>query len=116
MHQRLPCIFHAFVLCIPLDQGQSHSHRYKFLLLFKEMPYANHETQTYNRIRALQGYHIPFTLRHELCSKITDLTLAMIPKITPTMTGWAIEPVDLTTRDLLATQENTEIIIRIFRG
>jgi hypothetical protein len=40
----------------------------------------------------------------------------MIPKIIPTITGWAIEPVDLTTRDLLATQENTEIIIRIFRG
>jgi hypothetical protein len=58
----------------------------------------------------------PFALRQELCTKITGLTLASIPLIAPTRTGWAITPSDLTTRDLLLTKENTEIILRVLHG
>jgi hypothetical protein len=58
----------------------------------------------------------PFALRQELAAKIDGITLASIPLVTPTKTGWAITPSDLTTRDLLCTQENTEIILRTFCG
>ena len=57
----------------------------------------------------------PFALRQELC-KATGLSLADIPQITPTRTGWAINPADLTTRDLLTSQKNTETITRILQG
>ena len=58
----------------------------------------------------------PFALRQELCASITGLTLAKIPTISPTRTGWSITPSDLTTRDLLTTQENMEIIMRVMHG
>jgi hypothetical protein len=58
----------------------------------------------------------PFVLRQELCAKITGLTLASIPLIAPTRTGWAITPSDFTTRDLLTTEENTETILRVLHG
>jgi hypothetical protein len=58
----------------------------------------------------------PFLLRQALCAQITGLTLASIPLIAPTRTGWAITPSDLTTRDLLTTQENTEIIMQVLHG
>jgi hypothetical protein len=44
------------------------------------------------------------------------ITLASVPLISPTRTGWAITPSDLSTRDLLSSQENIEIITRIFRA
>ena len=65
---------------------------------------------------ALLNRPAPFALRQELCAKINGLTLASIPLIAPTRTGWAITPSDLTTRDLLTTQENTEILLRILKG
>jgi hypothetical protein len=58
----------------------------------------------------------PFALRQELCAKITGITLASIPLITPTRTGWAITPSDLKTRDLLTTEENSRILLRILSG
>ena len=58
----------------------------------------------------------PFALRQELAAKISGITLASVPLITPTKTGWAITPSDLSTRDLLSSQENTKIIMRIFHG
>jgi hypothetical protein len=58
----------------------------------------------------------PFALRQELCAKITGITTASIPLITPTRTGWAITPSDLKTRDLLTTLENSEIVMRVLRG
>jgi len=39
-----------------------------------------------------------FALRQELCRQIPELTLAKIPAVTPTRTGWAINPTDLATR------------------
>ena len=58
----------------------------------------------------------PFALQQELCAKIAGITLASIPLITPTHTGWAITPSDLKTRDLLTTLENSEIVMRVLRG
>ena len=58
----------------------------------------------------------PFALRQELCSKIKGLTLARIPLIAPTRTGWAITPSDLTTRDLLSIPENAKIVMQILHG
>jgi len=58
----------------------------------------------------------PFALRRELCAKISGLTLAAIPTITPTRTGWAITASDLTTRDRLLAQENSEILLRTLDG
>jgi len=43
----------------------------------------------------------PFALKQELCAKISGLTLAAIPTITPTRTGWAITASDLTIKDCL---------------
>ena len=57
----------------------------------------------------------PFALRQELC-RTTGLSLAAIPQIAPTHTGWAITPADRTMRDLLTLQENTEVIICILQG
>jgi hypothetical protein len=58
----------------------------------------------------------PFALRQELCAKITGISLASIPLITPTRTGWAITPSDLKTRDLLTTEENSRILLQILSG
>ena len=57
----------------------------------------------------------PFALCQELC-RTTGLSLAAIPQIAPTRTGWAITPADCTMRDLLTLQENTEVIICILQG
>ena len=58
----------------------------------------------------------PYVLRQELCHRIEGLTLSSIPSITITKTGWAIHPVSLTVRDLLLTQENKEMILRVTKG
>src|SRR6195952_4226965 len=55
----------------------------------------------------------PFVARQALVAKINGLTLGKIPSITPTRTGWAINPSDLTVRDLLMSQENKEIVMRV---
>src|SRR5438045_5583920 len=52
----------------------------------------------------------PFALRQELCAKITGITLASIPLITPTRTGWAITPSNLKTRDLLTTRRTPRLL------
>ena len=57
----------------------------------------------------------PFALCQELC-RTTGLSLAVIPQIAPTCTGWVITPADHMMRDLLTLQENTEAIICILRG
>jgi hypothetical protein len=56
----------------------------------------------------------PFALRQELATKIPGISLASVPLVTPTKTGWAITPADLSTRDLL--QANAETILRTFHG
>lgn len=58
----------------------------------------------------------PFALRRELCARIQGLTLAAIPLITATASGWALTPSDHATRDLLMSQENTEILTRTMRA
>ncbi|RAL61073.1 hypothetical protein DID88_010414 [Monilinia fructigena] len=45
----------------------------------------------------------PFILRQSLAKQIDSLTLASIPSITPTAIGWAINPFDIATRDILLT-------------
>ena len=44
----------------------------------------------------------PYGLRKALAGKIQGITMANVPDITPTRTGWAIVPADLATRDILA--------------
>jgi hypothetical protein len=66
--------------------------------------------------RALLSRPEPFALRQELCVRITGLSLAAIPQIAPTHTGLAITPANLLTRDLLTTQENTEIVMSVLQG
>ncbi|KFY93273.1 hypothetical protein V500_03800 [Pseudogymnoascus sp. VKM F-4518 (FW-2643)] len=56
----------------------------------------------------------PFALRQELATKIPGISLASVPLVTPTKTGWAITLANLLTRDLL--QANAEIILRIFNS
>ena len=58
----------------------------------------------------------PFALRQELCAKIEGLTLAAIPLIAPTRTGWAITPADLAARDLLLTPENHNILRQVLHA
>lgn len=63
---------------------------------------------------ALLNRSEPFALRQELATKIPGISLASVPLVTPTKTGWAITPADLSTRDLL--QANAEIILQTFHG
>jgi hypothetical protein len=46
-----------------------------------------------------------YPLRRRLVEKISGLTMAKLPAITPTRTGWALSPSDLATRDLLLAQQ-----------
>ena len=68
--------------------------------------------------QALLNRPSAFALRQEICRRVPEIkgNIARIPKITETRTGWAIEPVDLTTQDLLLQQENTEIVRRTLSG
>lgn len=50
----------------------------------------------------------PYALRRALCDRISGLAITAIPSITPTRTGWALNPVDIATRNLLLAQENKE--------
>lgn len=58
----------------------------------------------------------PFALRQELSKRIAGLTLASVPIVAPTRTGWAITPANPTARVLLTNQENAETILRIFQA
>ena len=58
----------------------------------------------------------PFMLRQALVSKVSGITLASVPLVMPTRTGWAITPSDLTVRDLLSTEENTKHVLSTFKG
>ncbi|ESZ89587.1 hypothetical protein SBOR_10028 [Sclerotinia borealis F-4128] len=58
----------------------------------------------------------PYALRSALVGAISGLTLADVPTISATKTGWAITPKNPATQELLLTQENKEIILRISRG
>ncbi|ESZ90019.1 hypothetical protein SBOR_9590 [Sclerotinia borealis F-4128] len=57
----------------------------------------------------------PYTLRSALVGAITGLTFADVPTISATKTRWAITPKNPATQELLLTQENKEIILRISR-
>jgi hypothetical protein len=46
-----------------------------------------------------------YLLRRRLVERIGGLTMAKIPAITPTRTGWALSPSDLATRDLLLAEK-----------
>jgi hypothetical protein len=57
-----------------------------------------------------------YLLRRRLVDKVNGLTMAMIPAISPTMTGWALFPSDLATRDLLLTESNQAAVLEALRG
>lgn len=65
------------------------------------------------KTEALLNRAEPYALRDALVKRIDDITMADIPSITATNTGWAITPADLTVRDLLLTQENVEIMCQV---
>jgi hypothetical protein len=58
----------------------------------------------------------PFPPRRALVGGIEGLTLAMIPGLSPTKTGWLITPSDLTTRDLLMVPENQKTVLEVLGG
>ena len=57
-----------------------------------------------------------FILRKRLADRIAGLTIAMIPTISPTMTGWALFPSDLAARDILLAEPNQPLILRALGG
>jgi hypothetical protein len=57
-----------------------------------------------------------YLLRRRLVEKLNGLTLANIPKITPTKSGWALSPSDLATRDLLLAESNQAVILEALGG
>jgi hypothetical protein len=54
---------------------------------------------------ALRAREETYPLRRRLVERIGGLTMAKIPAITPTRTGWALSPSDLATRDLLLAEK-----------
>src|ERR1700742_2433200 len=57
-----------------------------------------------------------YLLRRRLVDKVNGLTMAKIPAISPTMTGWALFPSDLATRDLLLTESNQAAVLEALGG
>lgn len=57
-----------------------------------------------------------YMLRRRLVEKVNGLTMAKIPAISPTMTGWALFPSDLATRDLLLTESNQALVLEALGG
>jgi hypothetical protein len=57
-----------------------------------------------------------YLLRRRLVEKVNSLTMAKIPAISPTMTGWALFPSDLATRDLLLTEPNQAAVLEALGG
>ena len=57
-----------------------------------------------------------YLLRRRLVEKVNSLTMAKIPAISPTMTGWALFPSDLATRDLLLAESNQAAILEVLGG
>jgi hypothetical protein len=57
-----------------------------------------------------------YLLRRRLVEKVNSLTMAQIPAISPTMTGWALFPSDLATRDLLLAESNQAAVLEALGG
>ncbi|CCU74880.1 hypothetical protein BGHDH14_bgh04991 [Blumeria hordei DH14] len=57
-----------------------------------------------------------YALRMTLCEEVEGLTLADIPSITPTSTGWSIALLFTKVRDLFSTENRTKIILKIMHG
>ena len=57
-----------------------------------------------------------FLLRRRLVEKVNGLTMAMIPTISPIMTGWALFPSNLAARDLLLAEPNQAAILEALGG
>ena len=57
-----------------------------------------------------------YLLRRRLVEKVNSLTMAKIPAISPTMTGWALFPSDLATRDLLLAESNQAAVLEVLGG
>jgi hypothetical protein len=57
-----------------------------------------------------------YLLRRRLVEKVNGLTMAKILAITPTMTGWALFPSDLVTRDLLLAEPNQAAVLKALGG
>lgn len=57
-----------------------------------------------------------YLLRRRLVEKVNSLTMAKIPAISPTMTGWALFPSDLATRDLLLAESNQAAVLEALGG
>ena len=57
-----------------------------------------------------------YLLRRRLVEKVNGLTLANIPKISPTKSGWALSPSDLATRDILLAESNQAVILEALGG
>ena len=66
--------------------------------------------------QALLNRPEPFALRQELCASVPGLTLASVPHITPTRTGWALTPSSLGIRDILTSQAGKDAITKIFQA
>jgi hypothetical protein len=57
-----------------------------------------------------------YVLRKRLANTIPDLSLAKVPEVTPTRTGWAIKLADIATRDALMSENNRSQLLGVFRG
>jgi hypothetical protein len=57
-----------------------------------------------------------YLLRSRLVEKVNSLTMAKIPAISPTKTGWALFPSDLATRDLLLAESNQTAVLEALGG
>jgi hypothetical protein len=64
----------------------------------------------------LGGREETYLLRRRLVDKVNGLTMAKIPAISPTMTGWALFPSDLATRDLLLTESSQAAVLEALGG
>jgi hypothetical protein len=64
----------------------------------------------------LAGRGEPFLLRKKLVGLINGLTMASIPVISPTKSGWAIVPADLAARDILLGEGSRGAILETLQG
>lgn len=64
----------------------------------------------------LKGREEAFILRRRLVERIEGLSLAQIPVISPTKSGWALLPADLASRDLLLAEANQPVVLEALGG
>ena len=57
-----------------------------------------------------------YLLRKRLVEQVNGLTMARIPVISPTRTGWALFPADLAARDLLLAESNQAAVLKALGG